>query len=425
MVLIRTAVIFCVVILIVGGCGNQSIIDKPTTINNGEGSQHKITIWHTYSEEETEVFENQVLPLFEEEHPEIDVIPVRQAHSEQLRSAIISRASSNQTPDIVRMDIAWLPLFAELNLLYPVSDFEDFTKISRTLYDEPLQSNFYEDKYYGLPLNTNTKVSIFNKRLLKKAGLNHPPQTMEEILSIAEQNGYQIGITGLTSWEILPYFYSLGGKLMDEGFTHAKGFLDSQDSIDAVKILLSYQQKGVISDRWITKDVNAWQGIQDETYFMIDEGPWFYSVQSEEQLQAIKDLTVFAPYPVTHGVGSILGGENLVITKGTKEIEAAWTFLKWMVQEEPQSLMLQTGLIPTNTNIRSSKLIDQYPYYKIYAQSIEQSFLRPPVPEWNQIDKIFQDYLTAIFLGNMTAEHGLKEAAEEIENVLKQERGRS
>lgn len=417
-----STVIFIVMggMLLLSGCNNQSIIgDREKNIENSHEGMKKVILWHTYSEEETKVFENSVIPLFEEEHPTIDIVPVRQAYSDQLKSAIISRASTNNPPDIVRMDIAWLPLFEELGLLYPVSELEDFKKISDTLYYEPLQSNLYEGKYYGLPLNTNTKIAIYNQSLLAKAGLENPPETIEEIFSIAEKNGYQIGLTGFTAWELLPYFYGFGGKLMDDSYSHSRGYLDSEESIRAINRLVEYYRKDILSEKILTQTINSWQGIQSGDYFMMDDGPWFYSVQTQEQLRKINELTVYAPFPVTNGYGSILGGESLVITKGSKEVEAAWTFIKWMMGVEPQSLMLQTGLIPTNKKIEYSELFDQHPYYKVYSESINNSFLRPTVSEWNQIDQIFTQYITSIFIGGISVEEGLAEAAKEIEQLLK------
>src|SRR5690606_31825830 len=150
--------------------------------------------------EETRIFEDELIPLFELEYPTIDVKPVRQSYNDQLMSAIVSRASSNKPPDIVRMDIVWQSKYADLNLLYPVSDFEDFNLIKDRFYDEPLKSNRYEGNYYGLPLNTNTKVAIYNKETLEKLGLSNPPEKMDELINLVEENGLMIGMSDIDSW---------------------------------------------------------------------------------------------------------------------------------------------------------------------------------------------------------------------------------
>jgi multiple sugar transport system substrate-binding protein len=425
MVLLRRVVVFfTVMLMLLTGCNNQSIIDHARKDIDPEQNKYDLVIWHTYSEEETDVFENVVIPMFEKEHPNIDIKPVRQAYNEQLKSAIISRASAKKTPDIIRMDIAWLPSFAELGLLYPVSDFKDFNKVTSPLLRGPLKSNFYKDAYYGLPLNTNTKVAIYNREALKRAGFKTPPKTIDEWLYLIKDHKLEIGISGVSPWETLPYFYAFGGKLMNPNYTQASGYFDSEDSIKAVKELVYLYENKHLNQGILTGKADTWQGILNGKYAMIDEGPWFYSVHNPEELQNIKNQTIAAPFPSTNGKGSILGGESLVITKGAKQPEAAWSFIKWMTTETPQKLMFETGLIPTNKNVGLLGLYQKYPYYRPYVESINNTFLRPPVSEWSEIEQIYTRYLKLILSKNMTVEEGLKEATIKIDLLLEKKKGR-
>src|SRR3954468_9621883 len=98
--------------MIISGCSGQSIIDHSVNNQVSKKEKQEIVIWHTYSEEETKVFENEIIPLFEKENPNIEVKSVRQAYNEQLKSSLVARASAKETPDVVRMDISWLPHFA-------------------------------------------------------------------------------------------------------------------------------------------------------------------------------------------------------------------------------------------------------------------------------------------------------------------------
>jgi multiple sugar transport system substrate-binding protein len=422
----RIFVLLMFVLLVITGCKNQPIIDNRDPSLNFETNQKaEVVMWHTYSEAETKVFENTVIPLFEEEYPTIDIKPVRQAYNEQLKSALIARASANKQPDVIRMDIAWLPTFANLGLLYPVSDFDDFDEVKESLYSEPLHSNFYEGEYYGLPLNTVTKVAIYNKSLLAEAGYNKPPETMAEVVNIIENHPFVLGMSGLSAWQSLPYFYGFGGKLTDPTNSKAIGYLDSKESIEAVNKLLDLYHQSKLTPKLLSgNSTETWEGIQVGDYFMIDEGPWFYSVHSEEYIKYIQKQTVSAPFPVTNEVGSILGGENLVLSKGAKHPEEAWTFMKWMTTEKPQKMMLQTGLIPSNKYVDFSDFLKKYPYYQSYIESLDQSFLRPQLAQWGRIEEVYVKYLKLIFSGSVSVETGLKEAAKEIEKLLVEKKGR-
>ncbi|GGM38788.1 ABC transporter substrate-binding protein [Paraliobacillus quinghaiensis] len=415
-------ILLLILIILATACGDQSIMngqdDKSMNTNQ---KKEEIIIWHTFSEKETNIFENYIIPLFEKDFPMIEVTPVRQAYSEELKSAIIARASTNKPPDIVRMDIAWLPKFAQLQLLYPVSNFEDFKDIKNRLYEEPLASNLYKGKYYGVPLNTNTKVAIYNQKLIEKFGIEKLPELMKELIDIVEKNNLVIGIDDLSPWETYHYFHGLGGVLMNSSYSKAQGYLDSEQSIKAVKKLLELYKNGNLTPKLFDAP-NTWEGVLDRTYFMIDEGPWFYSVNSQEKIDFINELTVSSPFPETDGKRAVLGGENLVISKGTKHLEASWTFVKWMTSEVPQTQLARTGLIPSNKQINLTSF-KQFPYYQTYLNSLDDTIIRPPVAEWVEIREVYMRYFKLIFTESISVEEALSRAAIEIDELL-EEKGR-
>ncbi|XXM71390.1 extracellular solute-binding protein [Lysinibacillus sphaericus] len=408
-----------ILLLLLNACGSQHIIDdsKKLTVS-GEKSVEEIEVWHTYSDEETRIFEDEIIPIFEEKYPGIDVKPVRQPHSKQLMSALISRASVNRTPDVVRMDITWMPKFVHLDLLYSISAFDDFDLVKTRFLENPLESNRFGEKYYGLPLNTNTKAAIYNKETVEKLGLKKLPDTMDELIRIVKENNLKIGISDVSPWNSLPYFYGVAGKVMNEEYTKASGYLDSKESIAAFKELLDLYQNGNFPSEVLSGYPETWQNVDSGDYFMIDEGPWFYSVRSENDLALVKQRTVSGVFPSDGEQRSILGGENAVITKGTKHPEASWTFIKWMTTEDPQSLLLKAGLLPTNKRVELSSIAEEYPYYKSYIESIDEAFLRPPVPQWEEINTILTNAFKNIFSGEVSVEEGLKKAAADIDRQL-------
>jgi multiple sugar transport system substrate-binding protein len=416
--------LFIMVILIstslLSACNNQSIIEKDQQIDiSNTEEKHEIIVWHTYSEEETKVFEKELIPLFEKNNPDIDIRPVRQSYSEQLRSALISRASSNKPPDIVRMDIAWVPKFIQLDLLLPLNHFSSFEKVKLSMQEESLSALHVRNNYYGIPLNTNTKVAIFNRQLLKRAGLESPPKTMGEIIKIAKVNDYRIGMSGIAPWESLPYFYSFGGKLFDPKYKKTEGYLNSKESVAAFEEIIQLYKSEHLNPNLLTGNPQIWQGILNGDYFMIDEGPWFYSVYNAEERKSIEKRTVAVPFPVTNGKGSIIGGESLVIMKGARNPENSWRFIKWMADIEAQQLLAKTGLIPANKNVDFAKIFEETPYYKPYIQGIKHSFLRPPIAEWDQIEEIYTRYFKLILAGTVDIQIGLNKAAQEIDQTMK------
>lgn len=386
------------------------------SLQKADKKKEEIIVWHTYSEEETKVFENEVIPLFEKQHPDIDIKPVRQPYGEQLKWTLLARASAKKPPDVVRMDISWVPFFAKMGQIYSVSDFKDFNHVKKGLLEVPLKSNLFNGKYYGFPLNTNTKVAIYNRDLLKDAGYTKPPDNIDELLDLILKNHYRIGLTGYTAWETLPYFYGFGGTLLSPDFKTANGYLNSPKSIQAVeKLRILFNASG---------NSDTWQGIIDGKYLMIDEGPWFYSVQTPQKLKEIMKNTFSVPFPVTNGKGSVLGGENLVIMKGARNLKASWIFVKWMATSEPQKLLMKTGLMPTVKGMNIKESSKELGYFESYSEGLNHSFSLPPLANWAQIEEIYIKYLKMIILERIDVKEGLTLAAKEMDTQLLKEKGR-
>ncbi|MEW5817794.1 MAG: extracellular solute-binding protein, partial [Spirochaetota bacterium] len=241
----------------------------------GEGKKEaagpvSIEIWHTYSDAEEKVFNEETIPAFEAANPEIKVISTRMPY-DQLKQQVIAGVAGNAVPDLMRMDIIWVPEFAKLGALIAVSDKPEFASIKSNLLSGPLQTNYYNGKYYGLPLNTNTKIALYNKEALASVG-GKAPKTFDELVSLAERfkgkEKWGLGVGGTHSWGQLPWFWSLGGKVTDDRYTKAVGYLDSPESIEALKTLVDLYKKGLIGPSLLGAEPNTWAGIKEGNYLM-------------------------------------------------------------------------------------------------------------------------------------------------------------
>lgn len=405
------------------GCGAESIIDgdEVERVMEPEASE-VITVWHTYSDVEMKVFEDEVIPAFEAQHPDIRVESVKHLY-EYFKGSLIAETTSGTGPDVVRMDIAWLPEFARLGLIDPIDAYPELPRVTKLLLGSALESGKYEGRYYGLPLNINTKVAIYSRELLRKADLDKPPETMDELVALVERTGYQLGVNGINTWAVLPYFVGLGGRLTNEDYTRASGYLDSADSIQAVHTLKRLVESNLVSGDVLSGRLERWQAVPDGKLLMMDEGPWYYTILSNVEGyddEKLRDNTVPAPFPHNPGTkGSIIGGENLVLMESSRNKQAAWTFMKWMAGVEAQRLMFKAGLLPTNAEASESE--ETYsPTIRPYVESLDASFLRPPVANWAKIDTAFNEMFERMLHGRVPVEIGLEQLAKQIDEWLQE-----
>lgn len=394
--------------------------------SGGQKDQVTLEMWHTYSDQEEIVFNEQVLPKFEEETG-IKVNSVRMPY-DGLKQQVIAGVSGDAAPDLMRMDIVWVPEFAKLGALEEVSNKGGFDDIAKQVFEGSLATNSYEGKHFGLPLNTNTKVAVWNKAAMEKAGVKQVPQTMDELADAARKAKSAgllggIGIGGSGSWGSLPYFWSLGGKLTSDDYTQVDGYLNSPESIKAVETMLQWKNEGLTAPSLLGGEPGTWDGIKNDEYLMIDDGPWFFSIlmNDENESRNVIDYTERSLIPAGPGGSrSVVGGENLVMFANSKHKEEAWTFMKWMLQEEAQVLMASTGMIPTNKQAAASEEVQKVPFIAEYTKQLETALPRTPVPNWAKMEEVYNISMEKIMRGEAQPADELNNAVKQIETILKE-----
>ncbi len=404
------------------GCMSDSIIDDSSSVPRlGEEREKRIVVWHTYSDEETLVFEREVIPAFESEHPGIVVESVRQTHNQEYHAALQARASAGKTPDIIRMDYTWVPVFAQRGLLQPLDDFADYGEVASQLGGRMLETNRFHGRVYGVPLNVTTKAAIYNAALLEELGLAEPPASFAELAGLAEQHSYIIGMSGIELWHSLPYFMALGGRLADAGFTRAAGYLDSAESVQAMEELRRLFQQGVINPWMLEGSADLWKEVYTSNrILMIDDGPWYYSIllNSVSVEADLLQRTVPTPFPSDGDYGSIIGGESLVMTRGARNKQEAWTFMGWMTSEATQLKLMEAGLIPANTKAFEAGQAANSAYLMPYMEGISDAFYRPSIPEWNAIELLYAAAMEDIFIAGRDVRETLADTARQIDLIL-------
>lgn len=393
--------------------------------NGGGANKVTIEFWHTYSDTEEVVLNDEIKPLFEKQHPNIELKLTRMPY-EGLKQQVVAGVAGDAAPDLMRMDIIWVPEFAKMGALLQLDDRVGFNEIRSTVFEGPLATNQYDGNYYGLPLNTNTKIAIYNRYILEDLGLT-PPETMEQLADAAraaKAKGYPGGITigGTGSWAMLPYFWSLGGMLTNEDYTQVDGYLNSPESIRALETILAWHEEGLLSPPILGGEPGTWDGMQNNEYLMIDDGPWFYSILMNDEggFHALDD-TVRAPIPAGPGGSiSVVGGENLVIFANSKHPDEAWIFAQWMLTEEPQKIMSKVGMIPTNSQAANDETVLQTPYNETFIEQLETAMPRTPIPQWGEMESILNLALEKAVRGELAAKQALDEAAQQIEIILQQ-----
>ena len=370
-----------------------------------------ITFWHTYGDAETPVIDEVIIPMFEAANPDIKVEAVRQ--SGDFNQMLVTALGTGVVPDVARVDITKTSAYAKLGGIVAMDEIEGFDALKDAVLEAPLSTNLWNGHYYGLPLNTNCKAAVVNLNVLKELGFDEPPATMEEFVAACKEKApgqYKLNVSGLGDWDLYPYFWLFGGKLTDEGFTTASGYLDSAESVAAINTMLELHENGVFTIRDVDGTPDAWDGINSE-YAMFFEGPW---APFNEEAGIVPALI-----PTWNGKSaSVVGGENIVIFSGSQKQDAAFRFVTFMLSEEVQLELLKVGVIPTLKSCVDSEAVQADPKWSVYMKQLESAQSRIPTPQASTVEQLWQDAMTEIFIEGADVQSTLTNYAAEIDIEL-------
>ncbi len=370
-----------------------------------------ITFWHTYGDAETPVIDDIIVPMFEESHPGIKVDAIRQ--SGDFNQLLVTAFGTGVVPDVARVDITKTSAYAKLGGIVPMDEIEGFVALKDAVLEGPLSTNLWNGHYYGLPLNTNCKAAVVNTNVLKTLGLEKAPATMEKFIEACKNNApgqYKLNVSGLGDWDMLPYFWLFGGKLTDDGFTKASGYMDSAESVEAINTLLQLHADGVFTIRDVDGTPDAWDGINNE-YAMFFEGPW----------APFNDENGIVPATIPTWKGqsaSVGGGENIVIFSGSDKQDAAFAFVQFMLSEEVQLELLKVGVIPTLKSCVDSDAVQADPKWSVYMEQLKSAKSRIPTPQASTVETLWTDAMAEIFIEGADVQSTLTAYAAEIDAEL-------
>jgi multiple sugar transport system substrate-binding protein len=384
-----------------------------------------ITFWHAYAENpaapEMQRLTKIVIPRFERLNPGIKVKQIPFSYG-SLQQKLTTSAAGGTLPDLIRSDLAWVPQYAKLGVFAPLNKImPDFKRFASAMFPGTLATNYYKGNYYGLPLDTNTRVLMYNREALSAAGISTPPQTFADLRSAASKlkakDIYLFADGGTGGWNVLPWIWSGGGSLTNANYTKASGFLNGPRTVAAVQLLADLYKQGAIPSLILGDQgaVGTENGLAEGKYSTILDGPWMLPIFAKAH-PGFRVAT--APVPAGPGGSiSVVGGEDIVLTSSSKNKVAALQFLRFMISPWAQTQMARAGQMPVRKDV-SANLTKINPGFAIFAKQLETARPRTPHPNWPKIDSILSTAVANAIKGDVSAQAALDDAAKQIDALL-------
>jgi multiple sugar transport system substrate-binding protein len=200
-----------------------------------------------------------------------------------------------------------------------------------------LESAMYEGSIYGFPRDIGLEVLYYNKDIFDEAGLDYPTDewTWDDLLAAAEQltvvepsgqvTRYALGMEG---GKYLLWVNQNGGSVLDDMRNPSRCTLSEPEAVEAIRFFAD-----MMDNNHAMRDANLSQAGGDAAVFA--SGQVAMIIQNASRVSQFNAAGLnydVAPAPIPSGGqrAASAGGAAWVMSSGSDNKDAAWTFLSWL-----------------------------------------------------------------------------------------------
>jgi multiple sugar transport system substrate-binding protein len=309
-----------------------------------------------------------LVAAWNEAYPDCKINLTYIPHTEMV-SKIAQGIATGDVPDLMGMDLIYAPQFEDAGQLVDVTDQIGGIPELETASPGHLTVATYEDRLYGVPLYADVSALFYNKTLFEQAGLDpdKPPTSLAEIREYADAitalgndiTGYYLpgNCAGCNIFTVGPLMWASGAKIeaIDAGDEPLTG--------DGVKEVLQWARDMIKAGNTHASD----QAENGETFHlqfgsgkvgMMGTGNFNITLARDQMVGHEFEFGISLLPGVNSGdYASFIGGDLVVIPKGSTRVDDAVQFMKFLLSDEVQVEVYAKAL---NLTTRSDMVDNEY-----------------------------------------------------------------
>lgn len=373
---------------------NKALLGRPTTL----------TVWLAADYAAAPLYQDLVTE-FEHAYPGVTVkllgVPWEDMPT-KVKTAIIG----GRPPDVAHQHPFALGAqgFAE-----PLDDLWAAWGADREFLAGPLSDVTWRGKRYGVPLDTNCTILVYNRKLLREAGVAEPgpgysfTRWREDLKKLTDLEAGRFGI-GLTtgSWHTYAFVVANGGDVLaDAGGRVRATFMDPR-TVEAIDFLTGLGHRDHLGPTPTTK---AKDYEDAATLFtagkvaMIYTGPWDFEAIRKNAPELDFGVTRFPAGTDGKVRGSVQGGGGLFVPLGAPNRALAFEFMKWTVSERyAMRLAKELGRYPVKQALYDDPFFRRDPAVRTFVAALPGA--KPyKLDAYPQANQAFMDAVKLSFYG--------------------------
>lgn len=300
----------------------------------------KLTYWMLW--EDAAVFD-PLIKEYQSKHPNV-TINVQKMSPEDYREKLSARVPSGQGPDIFRYHNTWLPMIKDIVAPLPKSVMSDQT-FTKTFYPIQAQDLRMGNSFYGIPLEIDGLVLIYNDDLFKKSNISQPPANLDELIDQnflgkftfknADGQLRSSAIAMGTSSNVEHFSDIFGLLLLQNGGDLKK--LDDQSAAGALEGYRKFAEVGV----WDDTMPNSITAFAQERVAMIIAPSWeILTIKAANPDIKLKVSTIPFNLPGNQPLSLASYWVEGVSKKSSNSLEA-WKFLEFLSEKDSMTKLYE------------------------------------------------------------------------------------
>ena len=286
-----------------------------------------------------------LVAMWNEKNPDRKINLTYIEHSEMV-AKLAQAVASGEVPDLMGMDLIYAPQFEKAGQLVDITDkIKDWPEL-KTASPGHMTVATYENRLYGVPLYADVSALFYNKDLFEKAGLdpNKPPTSLGEIREYADKitalggdiKGYYLAgsCAGCNIFTVGPLMWASGAKI------ETAGPGDEPLVGEGVKQVLQFARDIIKAG-----DVHESDRAENGNTFHLQFGSGKVGMMGTGNfnIQLVHDQNPDMKFGITllpgvkpGSAASFIGGDLVVVPKGSKRVDDAVDFMKFILSDEVQ-----------------------------------------------------------------------------------------
>jgi ABC-type sugar transport system, periplasmic component len=397
---------------VLAGCSNS----KPSAKVGGSLSFY-------YWDDAQKGIMNQIIAGYNKQYPNVKVNSTIIPYSQywiKLQTAL----PAGTGPDIFWMNGPSAPDYVQKGLIANLTDLIKKDNINLNNFTQSVVKLYtFNKKIYAIPKDKDTIGLFYNKALFDKAGLAYPDDTWnwDSLLSNAEKltnsGNYGFVASDAENSGFGNFIYQAGGSFY--GSDRKTATVNTAQVEKAIRFLVDTMYKYKVSPTAAEQQENSGESLFEAgKVAMLPDGCWmaatFYKSLG-------KDLGV-ASLPKDEKSASIAHGIGFVMNAKSKNLDTAWSFLKYCSTKKAQELQT-SAVIPAYIGAETS-WENSIPGLdlKIFVDALNTYSVPYPVAATNssEVDTAFNNEIGNIWFQSKTVNRGLTDAENEMTKAFQQ-----